>query len=978
MCGIELHVDVAERAVVSDQGQITVTSILPRQPPSEASRIPTIESSASNATAHAVGRLARRGELVRGFALGVLIPLVLCLPLAAADGLMGYWEFEGNLQDSSGNGRDATMNIGSAEFVQGLTGLGIRMTEDRVTIPWAHGDWAEFTVEAWFYLQMTAASVAHTATDGCGIWWDEELHGLGSYAHVGVAIGGYVPEMDYFSNISFTCDDGNSDTSNGASLDSPVTQYAWHYIVITSVKGGVTCAYYDGDLVGSWPQAEWGIPGEILYLGGRAYHSPPILLGDGILDEIRIYNRALSAEEVADRSIVHSPTADAGDDQSVWTGSSVQLDGSGSSDPDGDSLAYLWWFVSKPVGSEAVLSDPLAVSPEFNADVDGTYALELLVSDGKGGTDTDSVIVAASYFICKTEHFEFYYRDASLLFSPFVDDELVDWIEFGRLVDADDTVSELGAMTMARNYVPDAIDHLAVAFELAYHWLVDTWEFQRALDSPLEPQWLWGTDDGTLYDVIVYDTAPRWQTFAKAQLGPTWSYTELPTTEAIGATWQERVFLAAHEYFHGICATYRWYDFWDFCWESPLGWCAPPGWIREGTAQWAGYRVCAKNELFPSMLKGDIYPMEKDLRSLTGDPEIYQAEAYWIFLIDNAEEDFCGSAENEKLMRAVWENARDNGNWGTDAISSAISNNPCYGDGTFDDSFQLFAEAIAFHDTWFPGSLSPFYEPQYSEADLGANPSYVSGPLRIENYGVRYFRILLEAEAEGMVHVAFDGDGTTCFVQTYNRDGEQLRPPRSTTQFDNDFLTIDEAQQAVYVVGRLGEAGSAEISLSVELLPRPSFFSVDSGGNVRGDGTFYASEFLTGSADVAEWVTVSEPVEAGDVLELHPNAFATYRLSQYACSTLLAGVVSTKPGFTLGEAGASDRQACLALCGIVPVKVTNEGGPIAVGDLLVTSSTPGHAMRWASQEPCPCALVGKALEPMADEIGIILILLTAH
>jgi len=44
----------------------------------------------------------------------------------------------------------------------------------------------------------------------------------------------------------------------------------------------------------------------------------------------------------------------------------------------------------------------------------------------------------------------------------------------------------------------------------------------------------------------------------------------------------------------------------------------------------------------------------------------------------------------------------------------------------------------------------------------------------------------------------------------------------------------------------------------------------------------------------------------------------------------------------------------------------------------VTSSTPGHAMIWSGPDPCPCAPVGKALEPMTDESGTMLVLLTAH
>jgi len=70
--------------------------------------------------------------------------------------------------------------------------------------------------------------------------------------------------------------------------------------------------------------------------------------------------------------------------------------------------------------------------------------------------------------------------------------------------------------------------------------------------------------------------------------------------------------------------------------------------------------------------------------------------------------------------------------------------------------------------------------------------------------------------------------------------------------------------------------------------------------------------------------------------------------------------------------------ALLALLGIVPVKVTDEGGPIQPGDLIVSSSTPGHAMRWSGPDPCSCSLVGKALEPMVEEEGVILVLLTAH
>jgi len=158
-----------------------------------------------------------------------------------------------------------------------------------------------------------------------------------------------------------------------------------------------------------------------------------------------------------------------------------------------------------------------------------------------------------------------------------------------------------------------------------------------------------------------------------------------------------------------------------------------------------------------------------------------------------------------------------------------------------------------------------------------------------------------------------------------------------------------------------------------------SVLRVDEHGRVLADGTVFASQFSSGSADVAEWVTVSEPVDAGTILEIDAEHPGCYRPSQDYCSALIGGVVSTQPGLVLGEEErAGDLRAVMALSGIVPVKVTDEGGPIRTGDLLVSSLTAGHAARWSGAEPCPCSLVGKALQPMVAAKGIILVLLTAH
>ncbi len=155
-------------------------------------------------------------------------------------------------------------------------------------------------------------------------------------------------------------------------------------------------------------------------------------------------------------------------------------------------------------------------------------------------------------------------------------------------------------------------------------------------------------------------------------------------------------------------------------------------------------------------------------------------------------------------------------------------------------------------------------------------------------------------------------------------------------------------------------------------------FRVAASGDVLADGTTSAASFATGAADVAEWVEVSEAVEPGMVVELDPTSPLAYRPSRTACSPLVAGVISTEPGVEMGLKDHSSGTALLALVGIVPLWVTDEGGPIEPGDLLVSSSTPGHAMRWDGEGLCPCTLVGKALEPLIGAQGLILVLLTAH
>lgn len=90
------------------------------------------------------------------------------------------------------------------------------------------------------------------------------------------------------------------------------------------------------------------------------------------------------------------PTANAGVNQTVALNATVTLNGSGSSDVDGDPLTYAWTFTSRPQGSTATLTGANTVAPTFVADVAGQYIVQLIVNDGKDSSNPSSVTITVT------------------------------------------------------------------------------------------------------------------------------------------------------------------------------------------------------------------------------------------------------------------------------------------------------------------------------------------------------------------------------------------------------------------------------------------------------------------------------------------------------------------------------------------------------------------------------------------------------
>ncbi len=78
-----------------------------------------------------------------------------------------------------------------------------------------------------------------------------------------------------------------------------------------------------------------------------------------------------------------APVAAVSAPSSATVGTALTLDGTGSSDPDGQSVTFRWEITAKPAGSLAALSDSTAARPVFTPDVVGTYTVRLIVNDGR-------------------------------------------------------------------------------------------------------------------------------------------------------------------------------------------------------------------------------------------------------------------------------------------------------------------------------------------------------------------------------------------------------------------------------------------------------------------------------------------------------------------------------------------------------------------------------------------------------------------
>jgi len=249
-----------------------------------------------------------RARLQWFMVLSVLVFLVFArvssLSYAPVSGLVAWWEFnEGSgttALDSSGNGNHGTIFNG-ATYVPGVSGTALQFdgADDYVEVPHSAslnvGN--QITVEFWMKTTYTGRWVAITKTDGCGStgWQSEQTSHIPNPSAIGWGVG-----------------HGSCWTIAGPNVTTSISDGLWHHVVGTYDRTlGEIKIYADGRLEGIVAGSEHqNLPldnNEALWFGAPKWASWAGQRYQGVLDEIRIYNRVLSEAEVLARCQESAP-----------------------------------------------------------------------------------------------------------------------------------------------------------------------------------------------------------------------------------------------------------------------------------------------------------------------------------------------------------------------------------------------------------------------------------------------------------------------------------------------------------------------------------------------------------------------------------------------------------------------------------------------------------------------------------------------
>jgi hypothetical protein len=208
----------------------------------------------------------------------------------------------------------------------------------------------------------------------------------------------------------------------------------------------------------------------------------------------------------------------------------------------------------------------------------------------------------------------------------------------------------------------------------------------------------------------------------------------------------------------------------------------------------------------------------------------------------------------------------------------------------------------------------------------------------------------------------FDAGSAALYVGTTGNEGDIIVRDAS----NREVFHFNAASAALYV-GAAGNEGDVIVR--------------DDGGNETIKLNGATGDIILSNADAAEQFDLADAVDAppGTVVVLDESG------ALRPCSTaydgrvvgIVAGAGRYRPGIVLDHREGSGRpRATVSMMGKAACRADASHGPIAIGDLLTTSATPGCAMRASDRARAFGAVIGKALSPLAEGSGLVDVLIT--
>ena len=290
------------------------------------------------------------------------------------NGLSAHWKMEGDTLDSSGNGHDAVSTF--PQFTTGLVGQALDVVDANSAMSYS-GDvpmGTSFTIAAWVFPRTLSGTQTIFLKGDTG----------DSLATNNKAL--LLADDQFFLSYEYGASGDDKELYSGPGITLPLNQWSHILAVRHEENNGVISIYLNGVAA----QVEFGSPTPNINSAtsniGAWNGSLPY---DGLIDDLRVYNRALTIAEMEllySSSVNADPVLSAIGDQSTTEDLTKTLTLT-ATDPDGDTLAYIANVTSGNV-TPVVTGNLLDLIPD--PDWNGTASVTVTINDGKGGTATET------------------------------------------------------------------------------------------------------------------------------------------------------------------------------------------------------------------------------------------------------------------------------------------------------------------------------------------------------------------------------------------------------------------------------------------------------------------------------------------------------------------------------------------------------------------------------------------------------------